>query len=217
MTTLDSKKEPGEERHSRILAAALEVFSRSPFEEATTEEIARRAHVSKRDIYALFPGKHAILMAVVDAIMQSGDANLKRVIADSEQTPLPVEQLLEIIGLALISEILSPLEGFVYRLVFSESVGHPQIGSAFFNNWYARRSQMVIDLLSRQKAMKHGRRRRVDDTAQAAKHFLALTIYQPQFSASLGLLDMWNPKAVRTHVKSAVDCFLKAYPAFVGT
>jgi len=147
--------------------------------------------------------------------MQSGDANLKRVIADSEQTPLPVGQQLEIIGLALISEILSPLEGFVYRLVFSESVGHPQIGSAFFNNWYARRNQMVIELLSRHKAVKKSRGRSSGDTEQAAKHFLALTVYQPQFSASLGLLEMWNPKTIRAHVKSAVDCFLKAYPAFV--
>jgi AcrR family transcriptional regulator len=77
------KQQLGEERQYRIVIAALEVFSKSSFGDATTEEIARHAHVSKRDIYAAFPDKHAILTAAIDMVLQAGDENLRRVISDS--------------------------------------------------------------------------------------------------------------------------------------
>jgi AcrR family transcriptional regulator len=50
----DLGPENPDERSVRIATAALEVFSEFSFQDATTDEIARRARVSKRDIYASF-------------------------------------------------------------------------------------------------------------------------------------------------------------------
>jgi AcrR family transcriptional regulator len=205
----------GKERYARILTAALEVFSKSSFGDATTDEIARRAHVSKRDIYAEFPDKHAILAAVVTMVLRTGNENLQRVVSDSCETVKSLEKRLEIVGLALISEILSPVTGFVFRLVSSESLAKPSIGALHFDYWCTRRNQLVAQVFSCHGAeAKHGPRRRFDAN-QAATHYVALISQLPQFSASLGMREMWNPKTIENHVSSVVKCFLRAYPTLV--
>jgi AcrR family transcriptional regulator len=203
----------GEGRHFRILTAALEVFSKRSFGEATTDEIAHRAHVSKRDIYAAFPDKHALLIAVIVMALQTEDETFSRVIADSRQNTMPLRDRLELIGLALINEILSPVTGFVSRLVSSESIQLPPIGVIYFEKWYARRSRQVALILSKHLTLTKGKAGRRNDAHEAAKHYLALITHLPQLTAAVGKREMWTPKSVQTHVGSAVDCFIKAYPA----
>lgn len=212
MRSLGRIQNAGEVRQFRILTAALEVFSKSSFGDATTDEIARRAHVSKRDIYAQFPDKHAILAAVVQMVLQTGDENLQRVVADSRHDHGSIRERLEIIGLALINEILSPLTGFVSRLVSSECVEQPPIGSIYFDNWYSRRSQEVSQVLAAHLSSRIGKPRRARDFNQAAKHYLALITQLPQLTANVGRREMWTQRSVQAHVQSAVECFLKAYP-----
>jgi AcrR family transcriptional regulator len=205
----------GEERSARILTAALEVFSKSSFGDATTDEIARRAHVSKRDIYAEFPDKHAILAAVVKMVLRTGNENLQRVVADSCETVKSLEKRLDIVGLALMNEILSPVTGFVFRLVSSESLAKPSIGALHFDYWYTRRNQLVERVFSSQ--MGDGKRKPGGrfDANLAARQYVALVAQLPQFSASLGMRDMWNPKSIESHVSNAVKSFLRAYPSLV--
>jgi TetR/AcrR family transcriptional regulator, mexJK operon transcriptional repressor len=202
----------GEERHARILAAALEVFSKSSYWDATTDEIARRAHVSKRDIYAEFPDKHAILAAVISRVLQTGDENLRRVISDSDHDRTPQRERLEVIGLALMSEILSPVTGFVSRLVASECINHPSIGTIYFENWHARRCQLMARVFSATVHLAKSGTRRSCDTNLASQHYLALISHLPQLTAGVGMRDTWNSKSIQAHVRGSVDCFLKAYP-----
>jgi AcrR family transcriptional regulator len=212
MASLRQKPHIREERHSRILASALEVFSKSSLAEATTEEIARRARVSKRDLYAAFPDKHSILAAVVNKVLQTGEQNLQRVTADSRQALAPLRGRLEIVGLALVGEILSPVTGFVSRLVFSANIEQPEVGIAYFENWYNRRNQMIAQILLQHLSKTEGRARRSAGAKSASMHFVALITQLPHLTVSLGMARMWTPKSVHTHVKSAVACFLKAYP-----
>lgn len=202
-----------EERHNRILTAALEVFSKSSFGDATTEKIARRAHVSKRDIYAAFPHKHAILAAVINMVLQSDGENFTRVVTDSRESTDLQEQL-EIIGLALISEILSPVTGFISRLISSEIVNQPPIGAIYFENWYNRRAHLISQVLFKHMAQRKGKPRRLHDADQAAKHYVALITHLPQLTVAVGMREIWNAKSVQAHVKSAVERFLTAYPSF---
>ena len=222
MRSLGPSNPVGEARYTRIVTAALEVFSKSSFGDATTDEIARRARVSKRDLYAEFPDKHALLAAVISTVLESGDQNLQQVISDSQKAPRSLRERLEIVGLALMTEILSPLSGFVSRLVSSESIEQPPIGAIYFENWYTRRSQLVAQVLagSTQRAGRNGHtngngngRPRKVDTRQAARHFVALITHLPQLTACVGKHEVWTPRSVQAHVRDAVDCLLKAYPA----
>jgi Transcriptional regulator len=212
MALTGSNNAKSDERHSRILSAALEVFSNSSFSRATTEEIARRAHVSKRDLYAAFPDKHSILTEVIETILENSEANLRRAIADSQKSISSTSATLEIIGLVLVSEILSPLEGFVCRLAFAESTENPLIGKAYFEIWYTRRVRIIADTLSRHNAKEDGTRS-LFDKKQASMHFIALVTHLPQLTVTFGTTQMWNPKSVQTHVRNVVQCFLNAYPS----
>src|SRR5215471_12672731 len=49
----------------RILGAAFEAFTEDGYAETSTLEIAARAKVSKRDLYANFGSKHAVLVACI--------------------------------------------------------------------------------------------------------------------------------------------------------
>jgi AcrR family transcriptional regulator len=49
--------------HERILDAAFQAFTEDGYAGTSTLDIATRAKVSKRDLYANFASKHAVLVA----------------------------------------------------------------------------------------------------------------------------------------------------------
>ncbi len=53
-------------RQQRILRAAADVIARRGFRDAAVDEIAREAQTSKGGVYFHFPGKQAILLALLD-------------------------------------------------------------------------------------------------------------------------------------------------------
>jgi AcrR family transcriptional regulator len=200
-----------DERHSRIVTAALEVFSEYSFRDATTDEIARRAKVSKRDIYSKFARKHDLLAAVIDTVLQADEENFINVISlTAEFTSL--QERLEVIGLALVNEILSPATGFISRIISSESIDQPEIGAIYFKTWYIRRGDLISQVLSSHMGQTGKRTQRMQEATQAARQFVALITHLPQLSVMVSMRDMWTSKSVQSHVKSSVVCFLKAHP-----
>jgi AcrR family transcriptional regulator len=201
-----------DERLDRIIAAGLEVFSELSFRSATTQEIARRARVSKRDLYANFPCKQDLLIGVIQMVLQQDDAHIAAAIELTRETA-SLQERLEVIGLALMNEVLSAAMGFLARLVPSESIGQPVVGSIYFENGHVRRSRVVEGVLSN-----HLSDAGVPstETNQAAQHYLALVTHLPYMSALAGLRDMWDTTSTRAHVQSAVKRFLRAYPELVA-
>ena len=199
-----------EERVSRIIAASLEVFSEFSFQDATTGEIARRARVSKRDIYAHFPDKHALLIATLNKALQTEVSNIAGAIART-QNVRSLQKRLEIIGLTLIDEVLSAAMSVLTRLVASESINRPLIGTVYFENGPVQRTLLISEVLS---SHCKNNKAKSSDVSQAAEHYLALVTYQPTLTTSMGMREMWDLKAVQTHVVSSVECFLTAYPGF---
>ena len=55
-----------EARHQRILDAALKVFSRKGYADASVDDIAGESATSKGGVYFHFPGKQAIFFALMD-------------------------------------------------------------------------------------------------------------------------------------------------------
>jgi len=58
-------------REQQILDAALKVFSRKGFAEATTSEIAQEAGVAEGTLYNYFPSKRELLVAVVKTFVMT--------------------------------------------------------------------------------------------------------------------------------------------------
>ena len=73
---MPARQERSISRHERILDAALDVFARAGYQQATVDEIASTARTSKGGIYFHFPGKDAIFLALLD---RSADLLLAKV------------------------------------------------------------------------------------------------------------------------------------------
>ncbi len=76
-----------QQRHERILDAALQVFSRKGFHQAAVDDIAEESQTSKGGLYFHFPTKQAIFLALLDRM-----AGLlrSRVEAAAEGEPDPI-------------------------------------------------------------------------------------------------------------------------------
>jgi len=199
-----------DERLTRILTAALEVFSEFSLEEATTDKVAREARVSKRDLYAAFPTKQDLLLAVIRMVLQTEEEDFASVLKDSEGIP-SLQERLEVLGLALVRELLSPGAAFVARVVSSESLESPQVGVIYYENWYNRRCLEMAQVLRPMLGRKSRGRRQTDDAGLAAKQYMALVTHLPQVTVSAGMRQIWSAKSVQAHVQNAVECFLRSY------
>ena len=177
-----------EERVDRIITASLEVFSEFSFQDATTEEIARRARVSKRDIYAHFPDKHALLIATLNEALQREVSNIMKTIKRTQRMP-SLQKRLETIGLTLANEVLSATMSVLTRLVAAESINRPLIGIVYFENGSVRRTVLISEVLS--QYMVEAKKPALD-TFQAAEHYLALVTHRPRLTTSVGMHHIWD-------------------------
>jgi AcrR family transcriptional regulator len=77
------RQERAQNRRERILDAALEVFSTRGYVSAAVDDIAGEADTSKGGVYFHFPGKQAILLALLDRTAARLEAKIGRVMADT--------------------------------------------------------------------------------------------------------------------------------------
>jgi AcrR family transcriptional regulator len=167
--------------------------------------------VSKRDIYAHFPDKHALLTATVNRALQT-EINRVRSTIVSTRDMASLQERLELIGQTLINEVLSVTMSVLTRLVASESINRPLLGTVYFENGPVRRTELISELLSGHIAdstMKNSL-----NTFQAAEHYLALVTDQPRLATLIGIQDRWDITSIQPHVETSVECFLRAYPVF---
>src|SRR5262245_32123234 len=108
----------------RILDAAFSTFMDEGYAGASTLEIARRARVSKRELYALVGNKQEMLVACIAA-----RAERLRVPADlpEPRDRATLARVLENLGARLLREVSDPTVIAVFRLAIAEAVRAPEI------------------------------------------------------------------------------------------
>jgi len=200
-----------EERIGRILDATLEVFSEFSFEDATTSEIANRARISKRDLYALFPNKQALLMGTIVREMQKQDWSFRNTIARSENLR-GLREKLDAIGTAVVEDVLSPTMGVVRRLVASESIKQPFLGDLFFEGGVAQRCKLIGEVLATH--LSHRRTTERNELERAAERYFSIIAYFPSMMTQIGMRDQWTSEAIGRHVSGETELFLKTHPQF---
>jgi len=75
------RQERAQHRRERILDAALDVFSSRGYASAAVDDIAGVADTSKGGVYFHFPGKQAILLALLDRTASRLEDKIERVMA----------------------------------------------------------------------------------------------------------------------------------------
>lgn len=108
----------------RILGAAFSAFMESGFAATSTLEIATRARVSKRELYALVGNKQQMLAACVRerAARLRAPADLPEP-RDTET----LERVLVAFGTQLLRETTDPTVVAVFRLAIAEAVRAPEV------------------------------------------------------------------------------------------
>jgi AcrR family transcriptional regulator len=200
-----------EDKMKRILDASLEVFAEFSFEDSTTGEIASRSRMSKRDLYALFPNKQALLMGVVMREMQIQEREFRETVARTAVLK-NLRTKLDLIGIALVEDLLSPSMGVVRRLVISESLKQPFLGNLFFEGGVAQRCKHLVEVLSAHQSKSAPMK--PADLQSAAEHYFSMVAFFPSVMSEIGMRGKWTAGAIKKHVSLATEHFMKAHPSF---
>jgi AcrR family transcriptional regulator len=200
-----------EDRIRRILDASLEIFTEFSFEDSTTGEIASRSRMSKRDLYALFPNKQAMLMGVVMREMQSQEQRFRETMASTAKLR-SLRSKLELIAIALVEHMLSTSMGVVRRLVILESLKQPFLGNLFFEGGVAQHCKQLSNLLASHQTKNVSIQ--PPDLKSAAEQFFSMVMYFPSAMTEIGMRGKWTEGAIKKHVSLTTEHFLKANPSF---
>ena len=135
----------------RILEAAFTLFREHGFSSTSMLDIVTRARVSKRDLYALFTNKHAVLAAGI-----SERAHQMRRPLDPT-TPMPQTRdalaiLLVEFGVSILRTVCHPEVLTVFRLAIAESDRAPEIAETLDSNGRGANQKALTELVRKAQA-----------------------------------------------------------------
>jgi AcrR family transcriptional regulator len=129
----------------RITAAAFAVFMAKGYAGTSMLEIATRAKISKRDLYASFPSKQAVLLACI-----TSRAARMRLPPDlpAPKSRAMLAATLKTFGATVIREVCAPAVTSMYRLAIAESERSHEVAATLNANRFVNR-RALEELLAR--------------------------------------------------------------------
>jgi AcrR family transcriptional regulator len=192
----------------RVLAAAFAVFCKRGFSSASTLEIATRAKVSKRDLYALFGSKHAMLAACISerASRMRQPLELSAPVPSSGEA---VAATLVELGTSILRVACHPDVLAIHRLAIAESERTPAIARTLDSNCReANHAALGAWLASAQAQRLIG----AGDPAAMATHFLAVLWGGLLIQLLLRVRDAPTPDEMDSRARAATKALLTLYP-----
>jgi len=203
MSRAKESRDPAAVR-GRILTAAFEAFRERGYAATSTLEIATRARVSKRDLYAVVGNKQEMLMACI-----TERAKRFQVPAD---LPVPREReslahLLASFGTQLVREVSDPAVIAVFRLAIGEAAQAPEVARTLdsIGREAGRAALRNIMQQAETSGLLHGR------PAELAEQFRALLWGDLMVSLLLGVAHRPNLREIATRARNAAAAFLQLH------
>jgi AcrR family transcriptional regulator len=155
----------------RVLKAASTLFREHGFPSTSMLDIVTRARVSKRDLYALFDNKHALLAA---CISQRTEQMRQPLVASAPepQTRDAFARLLVEFGISILKTVCHPDVLTTFRLAIAESDRAPEIAQTLDNSGHVINKKALIDLF--RKAQARGLIRSADPGVLAGRFIAVL-------------------------------------------
>jgi AcrR family transcriptional regulator len=198
------------DHQTRILDAASAAFLENGFEFTSTADIAKLARVSKRELYACFADKRAILAAVIARLQQEIQSQVNLSWSSSED----IGRVLTRAGTEILDFIRSDKFGKLFRIVAAETFRDPASAEKFYLLGPGVGRENTAAFLKRRMASGDLRKA---DPLQAADDFLDLII-SARYLTAIVLGQNREVPLTRKRVKHAVEMFLGYYasPAPAG-
>ena len=203
--TIRGSSRQGTDVRERILHEAFAVFMAHGFTRASTLEIATRARVSKRELYALVGNKHAMLCAGIThrASQMKPPADLP-VPHDREA----LAQALAAFGARVLREVTDPTVIGVFRLAIAESERAPEVAHSLHS--LARESTRAALMGILGQACSNGLL--AGDTAAMAEQFHGLLWGTLLINLLLRVADQPSPQALLQRARETAAAFLLIHP-----
>jgi AcrR family transcriptional regulator len=190
-------------QRERIIRSAADAFLEQGFAQTSTAEIARRARVSKRELYLHFVDKRALLSAAITELQ--ADMRSRMELRWSSNDDLAV--VLRRAATVILGLILSDRFGKLFRIVAAESHHHPAIARQFLELGPIRGRKATAEFFKRQMA--NGKLRKASPL-RAADDFLDIVV-SARLLTAVAVGQASKAQSMRAHVKHAVEVFLKLY------
>ena len=207
-TSISKKRqESGDETavRERILEAAFAAFTKSGYATTSTLEIATRARVSKRELYALVGNKQKMLIACISERAKRFDVPADLPVLRDRET---LEQLLASFGTKLVRETSDPTVIAVFRLAIAEAVQAPEVARALnsIGREASRGALRKIMAEAQASGLLTGR------PAELAGQFAGLLWRDLMISLLLGVTERPNPHEIAGRAREAATAFLQLHP-----
>jgi AcrR family transcriptional regulator len=188
----------------RILEAAFALFMRNGYAATSTLEIATRAHVSKRDIYALVGAKQAMLIACVSE-------RARRFQAPAD-LPAPrdregLARVLTSFAAQLLREISDPTVVAMFRLAIAEALHAPEVARALDSAGRETSRAALRKIIAEAQAsgLLKGR------PAELAEQFAGLLWGSLMISLLLGVVERPSPNEIAARARDAASAFIRLH------
>ena len=182
-----------------IVDVATQAFLLDGYAATSIEAIAKQARVGKRTLYARFPDKEALFLAVLERLMA-------RWLAAPASEPMhdQIEPALVHLAERMLAVALEPEALALHRLLVAESGRSPNIPAMLRKVGAAAGMERIAAVISR--AIARGDLRPVDP-AFAAEQFMHLVLSGPRRRA-LGLGAPLDPEGLSLWARRSVALFL---------
>jgi AcrR family transcriptional regulator len=173
---------------------------------ANTLEIATRARVSKRELYALVGNKHELLTACIARRSKRLETpNALPALRDRET----LAKVLGTVGAKLVSEVSDPTVIAVFRLAIAEAIQAPEVARSLDS--VGREATRAVLRTIMAEAKKSGLL--AGSPAELAEQFAGLLWRDLQVSLLLGVGERPTPSEITARARGAAVAFLQLHPA----
>ena len=201
------RQEGGDETavRRRILDAAFAAFKKNGYAAASTLEIATRARVSKRELYALVGNKQKMLIACIRERAKRFDVPANLPVIRDRGT---LAQVLASFGTKLVHEVSDPTVIAVFRLATAEAVQAPEVARALDSTGREASRAALHKIMARAQAsgLLTGR------PAELAGQFAGLLWRDLMVGLLLGVAERPNPREIARRARDAAAAFLQLHP-----
>ena len=190
-----------EETRQIVYEAARHAFAVDGYAATSTEELARRAGISTKTLYRLFPGKAALFEAMVSNRLDRllSDVNLRT--ADG----VDIDDGLRAALLDCAALVLDPDVVALQRIVLQESAAFPELAVAFYRNGIVRTASALARWL---RAQVKRELIALDDVEEAAGILVGMIASAPQRAAIYGGVPLPSRSEIERRVRTCAALFL---------
>ncbi len=203
----DRRQAGGDEAavRKRILQAAFAAFMKSGYATTSMLEIATRARVSKRELYALVGNKQEMLIACISDRAKRLDVPADLPVLRDRET---LAQVLASFGTKLVREVSDPTVIAVFRLAIAEAVQAPEVARALnsIGREASRAALRKLMVQAQASGLLKGR------PAELAAQFAGLLWGDLIVSLLLGVIERPNPREIAGRARAAAAAFLQLHP-----